>query len=1281
MVINSNNPELDDLESQSLPSPEGSEMIDLRLDMVSDLEKKSLEDGLSSGTTEERLALYQEILSNEDLDEAQRVHEILQGSLDLINKTSVDALQALTEASGFAAAYLLAKHQANSPSIHTLGELVQLSSHADTPVRSQLGKTWTLLASNPKSKLSKLFQEDFLPELINESNALAKSTLDHLAFYKSAPGKATGWVKDQYEKHPAAVGSLAVAGAIGLGALIYRTMRRDRVPQSIVTHPESKNFEHPEPIETGQGTSNGILDTAASAVRRTGSAIKFLPTALFMGGGAILSGMILGTDQTQSFLEKKLTGNMSFIPKMLYESRLPATFIHVCSGRGLDALGTLSYGGRDTKAKMRHEIYAKFFEINDKEIWAISGVSLQDLLDSDPSREFPLSSGMLKYVPVINTMIAKTGLVAVEEKIKKRFLDVMDVLTLKDPSIKSKSVDEALRIAFAEGVFDTLDEEIQDGENPESEAIVSELEDYDVRLDNLIDGPKLESMDIQSLREEGAALYKELNELRLAMPGDFAELKKAFSAAFPIPLISEAVDYSHDVDLIAAQDFYEQFANTVESEETSAIVTDLETVAAAQKFFADLKVGQTPNDELHAQIESMKLINKRMTTWKFRAEQSRKNAAQIDAEEFNRGDIAELATFYWIGYTSTLHGLQWSVKTVVNPDTGVKEKIVALASGVGIIALGANTGMAAYQLKNGKILHAGFRLLVPGPQLGYETLTFHRNFGHIIGLNTPKVLLEKVARGQMSPSEASRLSSIAMRNADKFKNPAWVAKMRQFRELSEILDSNSDEVLRFVDDPSIARGIDASVDAGTHKWAWQKSLRTLVKEIYGEAETLESFFARMKTEKASRLSNILTPVRIARMIDSMTDRLNLRRIPFEELVQLLAKGGPVRTFLMTGLSRAAKYGLPPGALLLMAYYACEVVQTGDKNKAQKFARLGTGLIAAELSIQGAIAIKNTAHGAALASRFSKHPYAIGILAILGLVGLSYKAEEMAEPYMKSTNGAVMFTTNAIGTAAYAGTGGHIVDLAHHYGTVQEEKEYFMRTTSLPFLGERHMAFRDGTIGYSEEMDPESAITVYNYRVSEKIKDLERETPKTDEEKAEIQSQISRLTSQIINKSWIIEKTIKFDFDKAEIRRIGTDLESEILSSYGNKLTKIEKAYVNSLLVMDAPHTWYDEEFFDIDDNERVALVRRLSNELGLTDKFDEFIAAKRNIYSDQIFYQLIDLKDEIVDIDEKSKMDRLLDSINISEADIAIADEIFNLNESTGEISLEESPETTVAAA
>lgn len=1254
---------IESLEFETPPSPEKADVVDARLELVSDLEERLLKEGLTSGTTRERLALFQEVVSNDDLDEAESINKILKANLDSLESEPIEAMNSLEEASGYVAAFMLAKNRPESATIHSMDELIQLGGYAETAVHRKLAESWKLLSDNPESALGKLFQSDILPSIINEANALAAAAVEAKNFMSGAPGKAAGWVKEQFKERPAVAGSIALAGGIGLGALLYRTIRKHRVTERVTAAAG----------EARDGAGN-LIETGGKIVKRTAGLLSYLPHALVATGGLAIAGVILGTEQTQSYLEREMTGNLAFIPELLYKNRVPATFIHLCSNRPLDALGTFAYGGRDEKSKMRHEVYAKYFKANDKQVWALAGVTVSELLEADPSREFPIGAGFLQHIPFLNTKLAELGVKPVEDRVREKLLENMTRLIEIDAGIKNKTVDEALRIAFAEGVFDSLESEVDEDENPEAKALVEDLEGYDSELDEIAHSESLTDSQIETLQTQTDELYEELDELRLAMPSHFSELKKAFGHAFPIPMVElaedqEIVDYTDDVDLIATQEFYEQFADQVLDAEASALMKDIEELQAIQSSFADLKPGEAPSEALSSQIETVKLIHRRMETWKFRAEESRKESFSKDAEEWNaQEDMAEIATFYYLGYTSIPHVLQWSVKEVIDPSTGLKKKTLAVAAGVGASAIALDASIGAYQVLNGNKMKGAIRILTPGPTLAYDVAMGLRNFGHIAGYNTPHMLLEKFIRGQMSADQALHLSQNALRHKGALNNVRWTTRMKGFEDVIQILDNNAEDVARYLDDPSLARAIDQSTDA----LQWQKALRNLVKDVHGES--LEEFFGRMKVEKSERLASRISPQKLAQMINTMARRFGFSEIPFDDLVKMLKVEGPVYSLFKMTLSRGARIGLPAGAALLTAYFACDVVHTGDKSKGDKFAMLGAGLIAAEYSVKAGMAARGALHGTAMASRISKHPYMLAIGAVLGLVGISYAAEKAVEPLTKTRHLGAVGAMSILGDLTYLGTGGQIIDVGMHHWGDQTEKEYFMRTTYMPTLpwdtsgSEVHLAFKDADAGYFNEMSPQEAINVYNYKLRQKIKGMKEEKPENQEEAAELEAEILLAESRIIDHNWTMRKTIEFDFNKASIQEQGVALEQDIFEAYSDKLTNIEKAYVSSLLTIDVPHSWMDEEFSNIEDEPRVALIRRLTKEMGIEEDFDAFIAAKRSIQSDVKFYQLIDMEQEIVHVDQETKTNRLLANMGIFDEDLEVANEI--LEQGLGDITI-----------
>ena len=1257
------------MDLETTPSPEEPDVIDLRLDLVSDLEERMLKEGLTSGTTKERLALFQEVVSNDDLEEATQVHKVISENLESLEAEPVAALNSLEEASGFVAAYMLAKNRPEAPSIHSVNELVQLAGFAETAVHRKLAETWKLLADNPDTKLGALFTSDILPAIIREANQLATAAIQATNTMSGKAKQAAGWVKDQFEERPVVAGSVALLGGIGLGTMIYKAIRSRRIKNRIA----SQELESPD----SQSTAGKLLDTGGNIVKRTAGVLSYVPHALIATGGLAIAGMILGTEQTQSYLEREMDGNLAFVPKFLYQNRVPATFIHLCSNRPLDALGTFTYGARDEKSKMRHEIYAKFFDAKDKQIWAVAGVPLMELLEADPAREYPLGAGFLQHVPFLNSKLTEHGVKPVENLIRDKFLENMDRLVEVDPSIKTKTVDEALRIAFAEGIFDSLDEETSDTNNPEARELLGGLKDFDDEFDRIASVETLSSDDIEILQVEANELHDELDELRLAMPSEFTELKKAFGRAFPLPMVEMAedqgaVDYGDDVDLIATQEFYEQFADQIMDSESSALMKDIEEVREAQAMLVDLEVGQIPSEDLKLKIESLKGVNRRMETWKFRAEQSRKEAVRADADDWNaREDLPEVATFYYLGYTGIPNIIKWSIEEVFDSETGAKQKVFAMSAGVGAVAVGIDGAKGLYQIASGNKAVGAFRVLIPGPKLAHDVAVGLRNFGHVVGYNTPQMLLQKVVSGRMTPEKALHLSKNALRHADKVNLESWTTRMKGFEDIVEIFDNNADDVARYLDDPSLARSIDQSTDA----LQWQKSLRNLVKESFGES--LEEFFTRLNVEKTERLAQRISPEKVANMINKMAQRIGLAELPYDDLVRILNTEGPVYGFFKTTLSRGARYGLPVGAALLGAYFACDVVHTGSKTKADKFAMFGAGLLAAEGTIKLGLMAKNTVHGAAMAARVSKHPYIIGIGAILGLVGVSYLAEKAIEPLTKSRDPLTANLVLGAGFTTYLLTGGQYIDLYKHYLGEQTEKEYFTRTTFLPGLPEVRMAFKDAGVGYFNEMTPEQAINVYNYKVRQDIRELESQEPENEEEAAEIEAAVALLNSRIIDHEWALRRSYKFERDKGSIAIAGAELESAIFEAYGDKLTNVEKAHVSSVLTIDVPHSWMDEEFFDIEEDPQIILLRRLTDELGIEDKLDEFIAMKRNIKSDIDFYQIIDMEDDIVTITPEKRMEETYRAMGVFDEDIEVANSIFD--EFMGEEGFEMTPESIAA--
>ncbi len=1214
--------------------------LEAKLNLISELEAKVVRDGLSSKSAKERMLLLQEVFSNDDFDDAKAIFTILSTSLEDINEKSLEALNALSGASSYLAAYSLLKYRPNSPILSDFDDLLNLSKSNENKVMQSLYKSLKLIKDNPSSQIAQLFQRVHMPEIIRKANYLSQAAVDTMNYLKDPEKNTVSWVKEQFRNKPIASASIVTLGAIGLGTLFYKSLSlmREKAPLKV--------------------KESGTAADGNSIIKRTTSVMSYMPRTLFAMGGLSLAGMLLGAEQTQEFLERNMTGNLAFIPKMLYKNRISASFIHLCSGRVIEAIATMSFGARSAKDKMRHNLYAEYFEVKENSIWAVCGVKLKDLLNADPARKYPVSAGFLKNIPLFNEKIEKSGLKLVEDRIKKKFLEEMPKLMKIDPQIKDKTIDEAIRLAFANGIFNSLEKYEEEKTNEDEKSVNGEIADYKATLDSIMMSESLNESQIEYLKESSVSLQQELDEIRLAIPMQFDELKKSFARAFPIPMIESMEDIIgyENQDLIKTQEFYQTFAKNIKDSEESSILKDLNEIKNAHEFFANLKVGLNGKSaSLH--IKNMKEIHQKIKTWRLRAEKSRKNAIQEDAKQINLEDLGDVLTFYYLGYSNIPYYLRWSVQKLKDKESRSSEKVIALSAGIGSAALITNLGVAAYQFKNGNVVKALERVVLPGPHITYEAFTFNRNFGHILGFNTPETILKKFASGKLSSSKAIALCKAAIEHEDLFKNSAkWGDRMREFKTLMNILDDNANDIATFAQDPHLVRSIDATPDHEiSHNW--KKQLKTIVREKFNMS--LEDFFTQAKAEKAMRLSEKIKPESLARALNTLAKKLNLPEIPYESLVNMLAKDSPLLSFIKLSMNRGIRYGLPMGAVLLSSYFACDVVYRKDSDKIRKFALFGIGLASAELAVTGASILKNTAHGIAITSKMSKHPIVIGIGALLGALGITFAVENAIEPHLKTKDPIAAGLIAALGSSLYTIGLGHLNDGYMHKWKDKGAKEYFMRTTFRPVLpwkwkesGGVHMAFEEGKSKDYDEQSVKRAIEIFNAKIRERIAEAERNNSKEE---------VEYLRAQIIDGEWEIRQSILFDMKKIQIMDIGAKLESEIFKKYDGKLSKRESALVSSLLTVDVPYSWLDEEFLNIEDEPRVALIKKLSDkDPNMKAMFDNFIAMKRDIQSDIQFYQLIDMDEKIVTISEEEKNKRIFSLLDVNDDQIKEAETVFN---------------------
>ncbi len=1251
---------------------------------------KSLSDELKQSKTseKERAELLHNVAEQHELEQVKLHVAELQKDPEKVDEAKVEALYWMRDTLPFLYASWALEYGLKDPG--SISEVLAIKDKSKDPLDLAFLEGLQFLNENRKLTTAEYFFNAQYPLVVGEAKALtdAARQVKDAVDGKDKEGEKS-WLRQKVEEHPKTTAALLGLGALGVGYMVGRWLMN-----------KARGNLEGQPAETADG--QGV-------VQRVSSGFSWLKSWLFRGalftGATLVLGRVMGIEEVEKYLRQNKLGNW------LYDNRFIGGVIHILNGRVEEGLAFLHFGARDGDARTRHQTYAEQFGVPDMVIWSLAGLKFKDVLEAEKGREHPLGTGVFASIPFIKDFFKLPHQVLAEEKLQDLLVAKKAEIYKLVPNADELTMDEVLKIAFEKNLFKPEESEgMKDAPEALTDYYVAretDVKDFDKSLEGF-EKPKetLNAGEIELLNKSGEHVTKKLDELRLVLPDFFSNLDERVLRVFPWLAINQGD--TEKTDLLRAQKQYQAFRGQVELKELEAVGADAEELERMQAFFKTLKPGETLNAEQRTLVTQyttrMKEIHTKIQNSLMRAHKSRWDDAKEDAaaegKEAAFGDAKDIWDLYVHVYSGVGYLFRWSWESVTEPNTGVKRTVLGIG---GFVVTGTMVANAAYGLaliKSGGALNIAKgvgTILVPGITVPFNAYDAYKGFWH-----SPEAILDAVAKGKMSVPRGKLLCQYSLEHADLLKKgflgAKWSDRMKAYTQIEKVLESPA-RVEWF------KKLIAGEVTYTPAQESWMDDIaKVLVEGTDDAAVSIEIRLAKalekIKLEATGEIIMESPSIKSAprKFLEWAARKAGDVNVPpwakelFEELVD---DGGPgLKAEVGAGLERLkglklvqdlVKDGIPVGVAYLGVYMACRDSQKME-DKGQAIARFATGMLIFSLlqkgwelrAIQGALA----------AGRFSKHPYIIGAVALAAAIGISWVGEEMFTDYAKDG----WFWKTFGGTALYTFGAGQASDVVQHYeldfskwksgrplDSIEmhtggnTERDYFMKEMYLPFMGNYRPAFVDGALGADTEdvkgwvfddLNPQEAIEVWNYKVGEEIAALRAEEEESkkrkvageDVDEVDHGDEIAALELKRIDRHWIQRELAQFEGRKQDIMALGQEIQDDIFKTYDKKITVRERALIESILTTDNPESWMDESFMKIENEERYQIVSKYLEGKDRQHKLETFVQAKRQIQNDGEFYRLLEVDKKIVNATDE---DKLLASMGIDKQDAETAQHMW----------------------
>lgn len=1221
--VNSPTEERKDLLAEMVLEEKKQRREDLSKEMVAELKEDDRGE-------KERLELLNTVLDQREAVEIDAKLAVLKDRPEEESPEKVEALMFFRDTFPYLYAVLALKNKIDPKSKTEV--FLGLAEKTSDAQELALLRAMAYLETNPDTPAGIAYTTRLYPDVRKDSLALYDAASEVLDEKK---GAAT-WMREKMEAHPyATVGLLALGSVLAFkaGHWLYRKAKEKLNPDDVNASESEKKPGFFSEITSGWS----FLKKAA------------VSTALF-AGGLFVAGRVMGMNGVEDYMKEKGI-------EWPYKVRLLAAMSHFAYGRMEEGLATLNFGARSDEERERHKVYSEFFGVSDHSVWLTAGLDLGKLMEADDEREHPLAAGIFASIPFINRFFVLPDQVAAENAVKDKLAEKLELIKEKIPDAEGMTVDKVLKKAFELHLFEAKDSAGWEGYSEDLQDLVQgkekETEDFAEKVDSASKNKEtLEEKDILVLREARAEVSGDLEELRLSRPTYWSDMEAMVEKV--VPWFTFDDDDLQNADYLQARASYKGFFEKASKDDLDAIGADMQELERIGVFFDSIKPGEplTPEQKtlLKKHTDAVKEIKQRVNDSLIRSKVTRDKAIKDDAGESWKDveleDLKEIGAVYLHSYKGIWYGLEWSVNELVDENTGFKGKALGFTGvTVGSAVAGSvlfDVAQGALAVNQGRTLSGIARMVIlPGHSLPLFAYTHLRS--------NPASLLEKVIKGGLHPETAERYCEKALQESDTFwKNwyylggKQWNQRMKYLENLKSIFSNRTN--LKWLDDL-----VEGSASFTRGEVQWQDDLVDMIEREF--KMNFDDFLTKMRTERGIKriiidtVERLPAKERIIQFFERMAQKLGRPAIPRSVLDQWFARGGAGLTYL----SYFARKGMPLGVAYLSTYWVCSETYNA-RDKGERIALATIGLIAAEAGWRAATAVKYA----------PKHPLVMAGVALAASIGVSVAAENFVAPYLKDTGTMATTVRGVASPVLYTAGGGQLWDtLGHNWNAAgSEEKDYFSRETYLPLIGARKMAFHDGDIfhggNYFEEVPPEDAVQVWNYQVQEKIAKLrsEEEASKGTEKPIDHSEEIAALEAKIIDRDWNHRQIQKIESQKAQIAEIGGDLLADITSEYSGSITPIEKTLMESLLVIDAPESWMDESFMNIEEEKRYATTLKFAKAIGKEDELLTFLERKRLIQSDIEFYRSIGRYDSIMKPDKKEQLIALL-GIDPKYADMA----------------------------
>lgn len=1293
-----------------------------KLENLSDELVKELK---KEGAEKEKIDLLASVLDKKQMEEIHKNVEALKIDPERIDDEKAEALRFLRATTPYLFSILAIRFDLKETK--DLKSYVGLLPKVTDPEEKELLEGIQFLDSHPELETARYFENNMEPAIFADTKVLTQAARDAIDAVKGE-GPMT-WMKDQASKHPVLAGAALLLGTFAVfkaGQGIYHL--------ATGTQPEVK------PAEDKPGLLRSLTEGWSFLTKATISTLVFGGGMLVAGNilGREEVEKYLKEHHVGFLYENRVTASMILFCQGEFEEGLATWNFgpRDPEARTRHMAYAEQFGVTDKAVWLMASLNYKEFLNAEKtrEFPLATGLfaSIPVLRDWFKMPDQVSSENkMIDLIKVrdkeIHTLIPDADKMSLDAVLKKAF--DLHIFKLSE-SAEAKTYSSDLK-----GFVEASEADSQEfAEDMKALGKKEKLSSGD--LDSLRDSEKQVAQELDQLRLTVPDYWSDTVE---AISMVFPSL--AISMVFPSLAIDEGK--TQDIDLIRGKQLYKAFSDAATKSDLDAIGVDVAELKVINDFTTQLEAGKplTASEQalLTKYTDELAHIHDNFNQYIVRAKTAKRKELLEDAAHIDLKDVGDVAKLYWHGYKGLFYGLTWTVQKGFGENETPTDRVIGVAGTVGLISTSAGLPYGAYLIRKGEFLAGGLRMLFP-PYAMLDARELYLAF-----FENPARLLELVIKGKITPEAAERICTSVLFHDKLIPERIWILGQKwahsidHFKVLKDCLHNRVK--LEWLEG-LLTGNIQFNRATMASMQEWQVKLINFIETKTGMR--FEQFLEKMTRERggARILLDALdrTPFgikeKMVKFFETCAKKFGDLPLPKPVIEKLFSTGGAGLQWLKYFTENAAHLGFTGGMAYLATYYVCKDTYEG-KDKSERIPLFVLGLMVSEGVFRGAKAapeiassvakaapeiasiVRNggifteaevgtmlsgafrsaagatetvaatrsagqaLAAGAEAAAVAPKHPLLMMTVALLAAFGISIAVEELTAPYLKNPT---LFATSVRGLGApilYTAGAGQLIDTVGHYyhATNTTEKEYFMRETYLPLLGSKKMAFRDGDVGYFNEMSPEDAVEVWNYQVREKMQALKKEdeAARVAGKPEKHRGEIAELDLKIIDRDWISRQIADVEAKKIEIKTRGQELFDDILSPpLGPSISPVEKRFVESILVTDVPETWFDESFYDIEKDQRFATVRKFAHALDKDDILDTWVERKRQLYSDIEFFKTIKVDDKVM---HPKESERVIATLGIDPHVAEQAESLYHEVFGSGEAQFEDMGEDQKAAA